>query len=434
MIKLGIVNVGERFRDLRTRAGLSKTALAKGQYTVSYVSQIEAGKRTPSPGAMAFFAGRLGVSPRFLATGVPDGMEDALRYRLEEAARATRERRLADAEEGLRSAIDEADRYGLGRLRAKGLAQLGEVLALAERHREAIDRLEEALETGDLMEREAGLAVSRLARTYRTVGDLTYAGVVVEDFLKRPDRPPLEPGILAELQSVLVSVYFERGDIHLSEEAALRALASAGQGAPPEIRANAYWDASRVMAEVKRWDEALEFATRARVLMEELDDRRSVARLHNAYAFICLEADPPKIGEAARHLDLAEAMLEEVGGAIDISYVQSERARLALLEGRPSDALRDAERALILGADDENDRPKTLFLVGRANAELGRRPEARGALVEAAALFEKQGAKQHVASCYRELGELDLAAGDTEAAMEAFRTGLAALDPKRMSP
>jgi len=428
------VNFAERFRDLRTRAGLSKTALARGHYTVSYVSQIESGKRTPSRDAMAFFADRLGVSPRFLATGVPDGMEDALRYRMEESVRATRSQRLEEAEQGFRSLIEEADRYGLRRLRARGLAHLGEVLALEERHREAIDKLEEAIETGDLMERDAGLAVSRLARTYRTVGDLAYATEVVESFLARTDRPPLEPGIVAELQSVLVSVYFELGHIHKSEQAALRALASAGQGAPPEIRANAYWDASRVMAEVKRWDEALEFATRARVLMEELDDRRSVARLHNAYAFICLEVDPPKTEEAARHLDLAEAMLEEVGGAIDMAYVLSERARLALVEGRPKEALDHAERSLVFGADDEGDRPKTLFLVARAHAELGQRAEARAALLEASALFEKQGARQHVASCYRELGELELADGKTEAAMEMFRAGLAVLDPKRMSP
>jgi len=429
--KLRPVNFAERFRDLRTRAGLSKTAVALGRYTVSYVSQIESGKRTPSSDAMAFFATRLGVSPRFLATGVPDGMEDALRYRLEESVRAARDERLADAEEGLRSLISEAERYELRRLRARGLAQLGDVLARGERYREAIDRLEEALETGDLMERDAGLAVSRLARTYRTVGDLAYASDVVEGFLGRTDRPPLEPGIMAELQSVLVSLYFERGDIHRSEQAALRALASASQGAPPEIRANAYWDASRVMAEVKRWDEALEFATRARVLMEELDDQRSVARLHNAYAFICLEVEPPKTTEAAHHLDLAEAMLEEVGGAVDIAYVASERARLALVEGHADEALRNAERALALGGDDEGERPKALFLAARAHAELGQRDPARDAFVEAANLFEKQGARQQVAACYRELGEIDLAAGDTESAMESFRSGLAALDPRR---
>ncbi len=426
-----MVNIAERFQDLRTRAGLTKTNLARPRYTVSYVSQIESGKRTPSADAMEFFAERLGVSPRFLSTGVPDGMEDSLRYRLEEAVRATRDDRRAEAEHELRSLVAEAERYGLRRLRARGLAQLGEVLALGERFREAIDRLEEALESGDLMERDAGMAVSRLARTYRTVGDLAYAGELVEGFLSRGDGSPLEPGIVAELQSVLVSVYFERGDVLRSEQAARRALTAAGQGAPPEIRANAYWDASRVMAESKRWDEALEFATRARVLMEEIDDRRSVARLHNAYAFVCLEVDPPRMQEAGEHLDLAESMLAESGGSPgDLAYVLSERARLALLEERPRDALGHAQRAMALAGEDENETARCLFLAGRAHAELGRRPDARGALYEAANLFEKHGARQQVAACYRELGELDLGAGDMESALESLRAGLAALDPR----
>src|SRR5439155_516177 len=83
---------------------------------------------------------------------------------------------------------------------------------------------------------------------------------------------------------------FERGDVLRAERAAHRALTAAEQGAPLEVRANAYWDASRVLAESKRWAEALDLATRARVLMEELDNRRQVARLHNAYGYLCLEA------------------------------------------------------------------------------------------------------------------------------------------------
>jgi tetratricopeptide (TPR) repeat protein len=175
----------------------------------------------------------------------------------------------------------------------------------------------------------------------------------------------------------------------------------------------------------------MEFATRARVLMEELDDLRSVARLHNAYAFICLEVEPPKTAEAREHLELAESMLDEVGGPVDISYVLSERARLSLIEGDGAESLRHAQRAILLGGDDENERPKNLYTAGRAHALLGDRERAREALVEAANLFEKQGARQQVAGCYRELGELDLAAGDTESAMESFRAGLAALDPRR---
>src|SRR3954470_23118693 len=160
---LDVVKFEERFQDLRTKAGLSKTGLARDKYTVSYVSQIESGKRTPSAAAMEFFAGKLGVSPRFLATGVPDGMEDALRYRLEEAARATRQNRLPEAEHDLRAVIAEADRSGLRTLRAQGAAQLGGVLAVSERTQEALGVLEEAIASGDLLERDAGLAISRLA-------------------------------------------------------------------------------------------------------------------------------------------------------------------------------------------------------------------------------------------------------------------------------
>ena len=190
------------------------------------------------------------------------------------------------------------------------------------------------------------MAVSRLARTYRAVGDLTYAGEVVEGFLHREDRRPVDPGVMAELQAVLISIYFERGDVMRAERAARRALAAADEGAPPEIRANVYWDASRVMAENKQWDEAMEFATRARVLMEELDDRRSVARLHTNYAFLCLESEPPRIPEAGEHLDVAEDWLRRAGAARELAYVYSERSRLALLEEKPEEAVKYADLAM----------------------------------------------------------------------------------------
>ena len=97
------MDLAARFRDLRLQAALTKTALARPRYTVSYVSQIESGKRRPSPQALAFFAGRLSVTPEFLATGVPDGMEDVLRYRLEGARRSLRMGDAREAEDAARS-------------------------------------------------------------------------------------------------------------------------------------------------------------------------------------------------------------------------------------------------------------------------------------------------------------------------------------------
>jgi len=425
-------SLAKRFRELRLDAGLSGAALASPRYTVSYVSQIEAGRRRPSPEALAFFADRLGVTPRFLVTGVPEHLEPELRYRLEECRRAIRDGRLADAEATGRAVVGEASEAGLERLASQARVALGEALALQSRVREAIDAFESALE-GDsaLPERESATAVADLADAYRTVGDLTYAAEVVESFLSRPGRGPLDPAVVAHLQAVLVSIYFERGDMLRAERAADRALMATGDGTPADVRAVAFWNASRVLAETRRWDEALDLATRARILVEESDDHRRIAQLHNAYAFICLESEPPRIPEAAEHLDVAEGLLVQAGTPADLAYVYTERSRLALMQGSPMTALSHAERALVHATSEELERARALFLEGRALGALDRHAEARESLLEAAAVFEKHGARQQEASCWREIGELDLVAGRLEAAVEALRAGLRALDPVR---
>jgi len=419
-----------RLRDLRVRAGLTKTALARPRYTVSYVSQIEAGRRNPSPEAVAFFADRLGVSPRYLSTGVPEDIEDELRFCLEEARAALRKGSPKEAERLLEPVREKAEQYGLRALGNRALLLMGEAFAQEGKVQEALDAYEEARE-GDLTEHDAALAVAGLARTYRTVGDLTYAAELIESYLGKTDRGPLDPSMAAELQAVLVSIYFERGDIVRAERSARRALAAASQSSSLELRARTYWYASRVLAERRNWDDALEYATRARVLMEEMDDRRNVARLHNAYAFICLEAEPARTEEARRHLDQAQELLEESGATDDLAYVLEERGRLALLEERFEEALAHAEKALSNVSRDALEAARSLLLKGRALSALGRRQEAQDVLKEAAACFRNRGARQQEASCWREVGEMLISAGNLPGAVTALRAGLDALEPRR---
>jgi tetratricopeptide (TPR) repeat protein len=422
----------ERFKDLREKAGLTGTALAKPRYSVSYISQIEAGRRKPSPEALSFFADRLGVSIDYLATGIPEGIEARLLFELEDIRLQLAESRADDALAALSDLLTEAEQYGLRRLWAVATAVLGDALRGRGRSRDAIDAYERALEEDGLLpSREAGMAVGGLARAYRAAGDLTYAAEVVEAFLGRRGRGPLDPSVATDLQSVLVSIYFERGDFIRAERAARRALASADADTPTRVRAVAYWHAGRVLAETRQFDEAMQLVTRARVLMEEVDDRRRVARLHNAFAFLCLEVEPPRIEEARSHLDVAERLLTDSAAPGDLALVLTERSRLALLEENPEEALEQAERALPDAAADEAELALCLFMKGRALGMMDRRGEARRSLEEAAALYERLGSRPKQAACWRELGELDLSAGDVQSAVESLRAGLRALDPRR---
>jgi tetratricopeptide (TPR) repeat protein len=419
-----------RLRELKQRSGLTTTALAQPRYSVSYLSRIESGQRRPSPEALSYIAQRLGVSPEYLATGVPEGLESSLQLRLDDVRRTLHAETSVPAEGTLRTLLAEAQEHRLERLRAHVLAALGMALRQQARFREAIEALEEALEVG-LPRIDEGMALGELARAYRSVGDLSYAIEVVESYLKGNGTQPLDPSVATDLHSVLVSVYFERGDVVRAEGAARNAMAAADQLGPSDVRAVAYWHASRVLAERKQWDEALELANRARILLEVSNDRRRAARIHNAYAFLCLEAEPPRIEEARRHLDVAAAKLTGVASPGDMAYVLTERGRLALLEQQPGEALELSERALAEPAIDVLERGRCLFLKGRALISLDRRPEAREALEEASAIFDKHGARQQQAACWREIAESHLDAGEVDAAVEAFRAGLEALDPRR---
>src|SRR3954468_17018494 len=98
-------------RQLREEAGLTKTALARPGYSVGYVTQIEQGRRKPSTKALSFFAAKLGVTPDYLSTGVPEDLNETLRYQLEEARQALQERRPEQVAGTVRPVLAQAEQY-----------------------------------------------------------------------------------------------------------------------------------------------------------------------------------------------------------------------------------------------------------------------------------------------------------------------------------
>src|SRR5215475_1862977 len=62
--------LGDRVRQLRVAAGMTQTDLAADRFSKEYISQIERGKTRPTSETVEWLAGRLGVDPVFLASGV----------------------------------------------------------------------------------------------------------------------------------------------------------------------------------------------------------------------------------------------------------------------------------------------------------------------------------------------------------------------------
>jgi tetratricopeptide (TPR) repeat protein len=420
-----------RFRELRLRKGMSSTALAYPQYSVSYVSQIERGLRNPSREALQYFARRLGVSVGFLETGIPDDLPLQLRYEIEEGQRDIAEDHPEAAEQRARAVLLECERFEMPGVRAMALSMLGEALHRQSKYRDAIDAFEQAQRVGLTSARHTVATISGLARAYRAVGDLKYATQVIESFLDAEHEIPLDSTSLPDLHTVLVSLYFERGDMLRAERAAVRALEAVDQQTPPYSQAKAYWTISRVLAERKQWEEALAYADRARMLYESVDNRREAGKLHTAYAFLSLESEPPRIEQAREHLEKAEAVLAEAGAAPEIAYVHTERSRLGILVGDHEEALVEARLASTTPGIPDLERGRALFLEGRALAALGQTDQAREVLRRAIEIFRADGARQQEASCWREIGELDVAEESYVTAVDSFRAGLEALDPRR---
>jgi tetratricopeptide (TPR) repeat protein len=424
----------ERFRELRKRKGLTSTALAAPRFSVSYVSQIERGRRKPSRAALVYFSRRLGVSPDFLETGVPDELPLQLRYQLEEAEAALSAGQFEDARRKAEIVLTESEAYNVPSIQRWASCIVGDALHREGRHAEATATYEELLARDDLSRSHRVRATAGLALTSVALGDLKYAALIVEPLLEAEHDPPLSSSALAELHSVLVPIYFERGDVHLAQRAAERALAAMDDSVPVRTQAVTLSHAARVLAERGQWEEALDMSRRARMLMEGLNSRRDVGKLHIAYAFLCLEVSPPRLREAEAHLNKADAILSEIGAQGELALVATERGRLAMFRRKPEMAIAQADRTLHEENAEDLERGRAYFIRGRALAELQRYDEAREAFEQALGIFGSHEAQSQLAATWREVGELAAVRGDTDGAIEAFRAALEAFFPRRFRP
>jgi tetratricopeptide (TPR) repeat protein len=416
---------GARLRRLRQAAGLSQIELAGDQLHPSYVSLLEAGKRTPTSDVVGLLASRLGCTPEYLSEG--DSSEATARIALA----------LAYAELALRNgeapdALDQADRaLQEDQLSADQRRALRTVRAEAL---EGVGRLREAAGEFEALANDAAAAgrwtehlerLVDLSRCYQDAGDVTYALELGVATLDRVGELGLSGSdVHARLAATVVGGYYLREDLTRAAAVAEQALAAL-DGGTPRARGSVLWNASLVAQAAGRVEEALPLAEQALAQFAEGDDARAIARLRVTYGWLLLRDTPPRPEEARAALHQALTSLRDVGSAVDLSSCERELAVAALQLGEPEEALAHVERA----AEHLGDEPTlaladTQLIRGRVLLVLGRKARAVTQYRAAGATLGALELSRAAASAWRELADAFTGLGLFEDAALAYQQAL----------
>jgi tetratricopeptide (TPR) repeat protein len=395
----------------------------------SYLSLVESGRRQPAQAALEHIAERLRVDPGYLLDGIDAEVRRRARLALGHAEVALRQGEVADAyrrfgelvaDPGLADEQQRRARLGLA-LAAERLGNLEEALRLIEELAEEARREPNVQPWMDVAEAQS--------RCYHEAGDLDLAIKTGEEAM----RFAAELGLQASdeyvrLGCTVLAAYYERGDLARATVMANDLINNAEASGAPHTRGAAYWNAA-VLAESRgQIGEAVTLLERAQALLGESDDRRNLSRLRVAHAWLLLQQNPP---EAARALEVLDGVRDEMrshGGAVDMGYFETERARALLALGRVEEARSAADASLrSLGEQPRIESARARLLLGRILREQGDTDGCLEQCSAAANMLEAMGASRQAAAAWRELGDLYRDLGRTDDALAAYDRALLAV-------
>lgn len=420
--------IGPRLRRLRTARGLTQRELGAPRYTHAYVSTIEAGRRRPSPLALEHFAARLGVGVDELATGRPPDLAVQLRMALHEARVAVSEGRSGDAEPTLRRVTRDSKRYGLVRLEAAAEEVRGLRLERAGHPEDALERYGRAEELlrGEPPTARAD-AVDGRARCFSALGDVRYAVFILESLREEIERSGLpDPDALARVHAGLVYSYLDAGLFAKAAESGAELERLAPRIEDPGRLAQMQMNVARLYLVDGRASDAEDSLRRAEDAYRQLGLLTETGGAHLARGYVLTREG--RLSEARHQLEEALAIFQRTANEKDLTRTLNELARVERMEGRLDRARELLERSIaLLGTSDAP-------ILGWAHRELGfvlsgiEPARAEKHLRTAIEVYERTEQPVDLAIAYRALGDLLAASGDEAATMDAYRTGMLALE------
>lgn len=421
--------VGQRIRARRVELGLSQADIAEGMLSPSYVSLVESGRRQPAAAALAHIAERLRIDVEFLRDGVDASVRTRARLALGRAEKALYDGEAEKAHQEFTALLsdpglndEQSRRARLGQ--AQALEHMGDLEGAIERLGELANEARQSPEVQPWL--DVALAMSRC---YRNAGDLDMAIQIGEEAMRSASELGLErTDEYIRLGCTVLGAYHGRGDIVRSRMLAAELVQAADEMGAPHTRGAAYWNASVVAEARGDLAQALSLIDRALALFGEGDDRRNLAGLRMAYAWLLLQGDEPRATEALTLLDGVRDEVAAHGGVDDLRHFESTRADALLALGRLDEA-HDAAQAALRDLDDqprmETARARlVLARVLRAEGDVDQSAR-EGAL--AASMLDAMGATRRAATAWRELGDLYRDLGRTDEALEAFDRALQSL-------
>ena len=420
-----MTELSERLRAERLRAGLSQTALAGEDFSPSYVSLIEAGRRAPTDTALKVFADRLGTTADYLRHGDKAPSEERARLEIgfarlalaNGAAEEARDRLLAldlstiaprhhpEALHALAMAYD-----ALGDL-SSSVAVLEPLLADARRGRRSL---------------EAARFATNLVAAYHDAGDLGHSIELGEQVLSEIEADGI--GGTDEhlrLAATILWSYYERGDLLYATHRAAELIALADSKGSLRGRGSIYWNASLVAEGRGRLTEARQLTERALAYLSEGSPGLDVPRLRLHYAWLLLRCEPPDPRAALEHLERAATDLAVLGSEIDVARCEFESGRAFLMLGDSTRAEGLARSGL--GRLDERAALDTCnghLLLGDVLASRGDIDAAHAAYQWSADMLGMMSASRESASVWRSLGDRMLESGDIHGAVRAYDSAL----------
>jgi transcriptional regulator with XRE-family HTH domain len=429
--------IGRRLRDLRRERGLKQSDLAGEGMSVSYLSLLESGKRPVTPAILHRLAAQLDCSVEYLRTGQEADQDlerqRELLLRLTLGELALRSGGVAHALEAC-DAVLAAEPPAEPATRRRARVVRADALERLSRPAEALAELYELYR--DPVARPGSVEWLRVAvalcRCHLLAGEPAGAVEHGRGALERLEAvlaPPTEDHLA--LGVTLIEAHHRNGELDRARELGDRMLPCAERVGSATARAAAFRHAGQRARQAGDTALALVLAERELALPAEDELGRYLGLLKAGYGSLLLDGPEPEPGRAREYLALAGRELARCGRRVDRAGCELSLARAELMLGAYADGAAHAERALDLAGPAHASVGVWAWLqLGEARRLQGRAAEAAEALRTAERMLVDAAPELAVgrglAEVWRALGDLWLSHDCPDAAMNAYRQGLAA--------